>query len=445
LTYGDYTYVINSGNTNTVTITGFNSSYSGPLTILSNIEGKTVTSIGGSVFYFFTGLTSVTIPNSVTSIGSYAFYHCSGLTSVTIPNSVISIGDYALDFCTSLTNITVGGSNSVYSSVDGVLFNKNQTTLIRCGGGKVGAYSIPNSVASVEGYAFAYCTSLTSVILPNSVTNMGSFMNCTRLMSVTIPNSVTSIGNYTFAYCTSLTNITIPNGVTWIGNAAFLDCTSLTDITIPNNVTFLGVSAFQNSLLLTNVTIGSNVSSINDSTFEQCNHLRSVTIGSSVGSIGINAFAGCSSLISVTIPSGVISIKDRAFRNCNSLGSIFFKGNAPSYGSESFSNCGPTSTVYRLPGATKWPQVPRSWAGLSTALWQPQMLGDGNFGVLTNQFGFNINWTSGMVVVVEACTNLVNPGWSPLKTNVLRGDVLYFSDSDWMNYPNRYYRICWTQ
>jgi hypothetical protein len=99
----------------------------------------------------------VTIPRTinglpVTSIGGNAFSSCTSLTSVTIPNSVTSIGSGAFSGCTSLSAITVEALNSFYSSVDGVLFNKSQTTLIQYPGGKAGSYTIPNSVTSIAGW-----------------------------------------------------------------------------------------------------------------------------------------------------------------------------------------------------------------------------------------------------------------------------------------------------
>ena len=205
----DFTYRIDFP-TNTITITGYIGS-GGAVAIPSTLEGKTVT-----------------------SIESYAFNYCTSLTSVTIPNSVTNIGVRAFDSCTSLTAITVDALNSFYSSVDGVLFNKSQTTLIQCPGGKAGSYTIPNSVTSIGDYAFSCCTSLTSVTIPDSVTSIGdgAFDSCTSLTSVTIPNSVTSIGDGAFAYCTSLTSVTIPNSVTSIGGGAFACCTSLTAITV---------------------------------------------------------------------------------------------------------------------------------------------------------------------------------------------------------------------
>ena len=196
--------------------------------------------------------TQVRIPEKiegkpVTGIYSNAFSYCTSLTSVTIPATVTEIGDDSFSFCTNLTDINVSNDNPLYSSQDGVLFNKDKTTLICYPAGKENtSYSIPNSVTEIGEYSFSYCTSLTNVDIPNSVNEIGidAFECCTSLTSVDIPNSVTEIGIGAFECCTSLTSVDIPNSVTTISNYAFVGCTSLTSVNIPIGVTEIGEYAF---------------------------------------------------------------------------------------------------------------------------------------------------------------------------------------------------------
>ena len=145
---------------------------------------------------------------------------------------------------------------------------------------------------------FLYCSSLTSITIPEGVRSIGenTFSGCSSLTSITIPEGVTEIGNYAFRGCSSLTSITIPEGVTEIGWDAFKDCSSLTSITIPEGVKEIGESAFEGCSSLTSITIPEGVTEIGWATFRGCSSLTSITISKSVRSIGYGAFEDCSSL-----------------------------------------------------------------------------------------------------------------------------------------------------
>ena len=300
---------------------------------------NSITMIGSDTFCRCSSLENITIPDSVTSICNHAVYECTSLTSITIPNSVTSIGSSIFYNCTSLTSIEVSGNNKNYSSLDGVLFNKNKTELITYPLGKTDSeYAIPNSVTSIGRYAFDGCTSLTSVTIPDSVASIGegAFNGCKSLANVTIGNNdsaekrSTEIGNSAFSECTSLSSVTIGNNVTSIGVAAFSDCSSLTSVTIPNSVTSIGSNAFYNTpyyndksnwnngvLYLSNCLIDTNYNF--DSTTDYI-----IKDGTRI--IASSAFENCKSLTSVTIPDGVTSIGNDAFYGCTSLESVNYSG-----------------------------------------------------------------------------------------------------------------------
>ncbi len=276
---------------------------------------ESVTNIGRYAFDHCVSLTNVTIPNNMDSIYEYAFNDCVNLTNIIIPDSVIIMGYGAFNGCTSLTEIKVAAKNANYVSVNGVLYNKNKTTLMHYPTGKKDKnYKILDGVKSIDASAFEDCTSLTSIAIPDSVTEIDgcAFKGCTSLYAVTIPNGVTCINIETFMNCTSLTSITIPSSVTSIGGNAFEGCASLTSITIPDSVTSIGHNAFINCKSLTNIKISDSLTVIGELTFRNCANLTSITIPDGVTSIGYSAFADCTSLTSITIPSSVTSIGDYA-------------------------------------------------------------------------------------------------------------------------------------
>ena len=218
---------------------------------------------------------------------------------------------------------------------------------------------------SVSGY---YKTNPPTVLtIPSTVTNNGTtytvtsignsaFLNngedvneiyCTSLTSVTIPNSVTSIGNYAFKGCVYLTSVTIPNSVTSIGNSAFDGCSNLTSVNIPNSVTSIGKSAFQRCERLTSVTLSENITTIAEEMFYFCGGLQSITIPDGVTSIEKNAFRRCG-IRTITIPSSVTSIGEFAFRLCTRLTTVTIPSSVTSIGDSAFSQCTVLDSVVSL-------------------------------------------------------------------------------------------------
>ena len=352
---------------------------------------ESVTFIGGSTFDGCTSLTSLVIPNSVTSIDDYAFSGCTSLTSITIPDNVTSIGDYVFLGCTSLTAINVATDNKNYVSVNGVLYNKERTTIICYPAGKKDKnYTIIDGVTSIDWEAFSGCTNLTSITIPNSVTEIGydAFSGCANLTSITIPDSVTSIDNYAFLGCTSLTainvatgnknyvsvngvlynkdktelicypaekkgnNYKILDGVKWIYSYAFDGCASLTSVTIPNSVMIINDWAFGGCTNLTAINVAaenSRYTSVNgvlynkDKTTIKCYPAgqkgKSYSILNSVIDIEDGAFNGCTNLTSITIPDSVTNIDRRAFSGCTNLTSITIPNGVTSIEFSTFSGC----------------------------------------------------------------------------------------------------------
>ena len=434
---GDFEYEVLSETDKTCEITGYTGNAT-DLTIPSELDGYTVTSIGGSAFADCDSLTSVDIPDSVTSIGVSAFIDCDSLTSVNIPSSVIDLGYGAFSGCDLLINISVANNSPNYSSENGVLFNKDKTTLIQYPIGKTDvSYTIPDSVTSIGGSAFEYCESLTSVDIPDSVTTIGNsaFSVCVSLTSVTIGNSVTNIGDSAFGGCTSLTNITVainnPNCSSENGVLFNKDKTTLiqypaakTDIsyTIPDSVTSIGDTAFSDCDLLTSLDIPDSVTSIGDMAFSFCDSLASITLPDSLVRIGSNAFyctayynntanwedgvlyinhhlvdtdtiydynsvlissvpsdykikegtitvaeesfSDCSTLKRLTIPGSVQYVGRYAFYGCSSLTDLIVEDGVKFIGVSAFAFCENLENI-RLPDSIEnlENQAPDSWSG----------------------------------------------------------------------------------
>lgn len=381
-----------------------------------------VTSIGNDAFRGCNGLLSVKIPESVSSIGNSVFWGCDNLASITIPAGVTSIGEEVFSGCSSLTAIEVEALNPAYCSADGVLFNKDKTTLIACPRMKAGSYVIPDGVTTIGTKAFYICSFLTSVDTPASLTDIGdyAFSYCGYITSFNIPEGVTVINDGVFDNCSGLTSITIPKQITTIGSYAFAGCTLLKDIFCEgiqppvclSSVTFLNVNKtgctlhvpvnsrqyyeiadgwkefpnileegepgsdfeIENGVLVRyngkggHVIIPDDVTSIGGSAFEGCNELLSVKIPDGVTRIEGYAFWGCGKLTSVTIPAKVESIGDWVFSACSSLTAIEVEASNPAYYSVDgvLFNKGRTRLISCPPGKTGEYVIPDGVTSLGT-------------------------------------------------------------------------------
>lgn len=206
---------------------------------------QSVQIIGQDAFWNCISLPDITLGTNIAGIAWEAFRGCSSLTSMPIPASVTNIDPTAFNGCTSLTRIDVVPQNPVYSSDNGVLFDRQRTTLIKFPPGIAGNYVVPETVTSIGDHSFCTSCCLDTVALGGNLTSLGnySFRQCSALTSISIPDSVASMGIETFYGCSALTNAQISKAITGIPTMAFDYC-AMTSVTIPANVTSIGGYAF---------------------------------------------------------------------------------------------------------------------------------------------------------------------------------------------------------
>ena len=344
-----------------------------------------VVSIGGGAFMDCSSLESVTFGRGLETIGEAAFCYCYNLASIDIPDGVTSIGDEAFAACRSLAEITsravvppvcgLGcfadvdksnctlsvpeGAEEAYKTADGwkeffyeyfmsggikygvSTLSQGNIAVVVAGGDYTGDIAIP---ATVENGRITY--TVTAI-------GDGAFANCSDLASVDIPDGVTSIGAYAFTFCSSLASVNIPDGVVSISEGVFNCCSSLASIDIPDGVTSIGDDAFFNCNTLESVTLGSGLEAIGRGAFSDCSDLVSVDIPDGVTSIGDYAFYECSGLESVTLGSGLETIVDYAFYGCRSLAEINSLATLPPVcGAYSFYGVDKTACTLNVPEGT---------------------------------------------------------------------------------------------
>lgn len=333
---------------------------SGAVVIPETIEGYEVEWIGDRYYY-----------------GAMFFQDCAGITNIVIPGSVISIGGSVFSGCTSLTEITVSPDNKNYSSVDGVLFNKDMTILVRYPEGAANSsYVVPNSVVEIYSNAFIGCNSIKSITLSKGLKKIydGTFANLTNLESVIVQEGVQHIGNKAFENCSSLKQISLPESLISIGSVykgnpndfsaseyfqygrTFYGCTSLEEVKIPDNVEIIGYSTFYGCTSLSKVKLSKKLKEIAENTFYGCSSLKNIIIPKGVLKIGNGAFENCSVLEKVDLPDGLTTIGNfvdnydyvsggHSFSGCTNLKEVVIPDSVTSIARYTFSNCTSLSKV----------------------------------------------------------------------------------------------------
>lgn len=288
-------------------------------TISSNLQKlvfpKTAKAIDSYAFNKCGNFQTLSIPEPISDIRMQSFAWCWFLTTINIPSSVKNIGYQAFMLCDRLQSINVDINNANFSSTDGVLFDKNQTTLIKCPPNKQGSYLIPSTVKKIASNAFSsrvlnlinipasvdliesgaigFCNA--SVIVDQSSAKYSSadgvlynknksellFCPSSKKGTFSIPETVTKIGSQSFAGA-NISSVVIPKSVTSIGNLAFNSCVELQGIDIPSSVTLIEGNAFTFCYKLETVKIPSSVIEIGDWAFNCCTSLKSITVGHTV-------------------------------------------------------------------------------------------------------------------------------------------------------------------
>ena len=335
-------------------VTSINTSVFNNCANLKNVKiSDGVKTIRQGTFSSCPSLVNVVLPNRLETIENEGFRGCSSLVSITLPDTVKSIGWYAFNGCTSLSDITVKATTPP-SLYDGTAL-PGTISVIYVPASSVNTYKSANVWSNYADKIFAIGTKLSMKITYKDGSNK-TFYNLTSIESKTVSNKsdvkkveiydgVTTIGNEAFGYfCKSLTSVILPDSLTSIGRSAFWGCSGLTNVVIPDSVTSINNQAFGGCTSLTAATIGNSVTSIGDSAFYDCEKLTVITIPASVTNIGEAAFEYCRGLTAATIGNSVTSIGNRAFFDC-ALTSITIPASVTNIGEYAFGYCRGLETI----------------------------------------------------------------------------------------------------
>lgn len=360
-------------------------------------QGKTsvkvpdgVQTIGESSFYGCKNLKSISLPDSLKTIEIGAFESCESLASVIIPKGVTEIGEYAFMNCKSLESINVDSANKNYTSVDGVLFNKDKTVLIKCPAKKT-SVTIPATVNTIKYYAFGDCAELKALNFPAGVEYIGNLKNCKSLESITvdsnnknyssdsgilydkkkteliicpkqksgkvvIPDTVEEIMASAFENCKKITDVKLPASLKTVRDNAFNDCTAMKIDMMPNNLIAVSYKAFGNCTNLKSADMPKTLDYLDVFAFDGCTNLTAINIDSENktyqsqdGVVYTNnktaTYACPNGKTSVSLSGGVKTIGNRSFSGCKKLKALVIPSGVESVGAYAFDRCSSVKSV----------------------------------------------------------------------------------------------------
>ena len=328
-------------------------------------------------------LKELNVPEACTEIEGSVFSQCTNLEVINIPKSVYKIHDLAIYNCPNLQCINVSSENSWFTSVDGILFSLDKTSLLRYPEGKAETkYSIPEGVTSIHSEAFDHAL-FEEVEIPQTVTSIGSsaFENCKNLQSVAMPESVRTLGANAFSGCTGLNDIFLSSELTGIESFTFSRCVNLKEILIGKKINSISPLAFylcsslqkfyveEENVSFTSIEgvlfskdmtalvkcpmalykedyyVPYGVKTINDEAFASCKNISRFFFPSSLTSIGASAFENCS-MSTIALPQSVVTIGDKAFSGCSLLETFAIPENVSEVGSFMLNRCKNLSYIY---------------------------------------------------------------------------------------------------
>jgi len=319
--------------------------YSGVLSVPENIKTIADGACKGS------RITALITSDSLRYIGYHAFWDCRNLQTVRLGKSVQTLGRGPFRLCDELSEICVQEDNPYFAVKDGVLYDKQQTTVIRCPHRRSDSVTLPASVTKISAYAFERCAELESVVIPEGCLFIGNsaFSTCEKLTDVALPESMEYIDHYAFAYCNGLESVVIPDRVNYLGKYVFTCCMGLHQAIIGNGVTTLREGLFESAKNLNNVTLGNSICKISGSVFWDTDYISNVARYKNGLLIASDRYLlkAAHDVTSCNIPAGVTVIADGAFENLTEeLREIRVPSSVKSFDRDAFSDIPETVPVY---------------------------------------------------------------------------------------------------